>query len=38
MVNVEGLKTYIVEGERCQRPPRSHSSLQVCFDEGFQRA
>ena len=38
MVNVEDLKTHIVEGERCQRHSRSQSSSQVSFDERFLRA
>ena len=38
MVNDEDLKTHIMEGERCQRHPWTHSSSQVSFDEGFLRA
>ena len=38
MVNVEDLKTHIVEGERCQRHPRTQSSLQISFDGKFLRA
>ena len=38
MGNVEDLKTHIMEGERCQRQPRTHSSSQVSSDEGFLRA
>ena len=35
MVKNEGLKTQIVEDERCQRHHWTHSSWQVSFDEGF---
>ena len=37
-VNVEVLKTHIVQGERCQRHPRTLSSWQVSSEEGFLRA
>ena len=38
MVIDEDTRTHIVEGERCQRYPRTHSSSPVSFDEGFLRA
>ena len=37
MVNDEDLKTHIVEGERSQQHPRTHSSSPVFFDEGSLR-